>query len=142
MRALWRNRWGFPRETAGERSEQHVSAVTVKTSGEMCRMRDSRRKAETHHGSDPTTEGTPGTFPGATGGSMKWYVFRLPRARAAGTPHRLALQKEQLCIVMFLAILLFCFFCYIIFRLKTAQFFCCAKEWATWFRSAEKRIKH
>ena len=24
-------------------------------------MRDSRRKAETHHGSDPTTEGTPGT---------------------------------------------------------------------------------
>jgi hypothetical protein len=81
-------------------------------------MRDSRRKAETHRSSDPTAKGTPGTFPGANGGSMKRYVFRLPRARADGTCPRLALEKEQLCIVMFLAILLFGIFCYIIDRLK------------------------
>ena len=109
---------GFPRETAGERSEQHVSAVTVKTSGEMCRMRDSRRKAETHCGSDPTAKGIPGTFPGAIGGSMKRHVFRIPRARADGTCPSLARENEQLCIVMFLAILLFCFLCYIMVRLK------------------------
>ena len=49
---------------------------------------------------------------------MKRHVFRLPRARAASPYPRLARENEQLCIVMFLAILLFRIFCYIIVRLK------------------------
>ena len=73
---------------------------------------------------------------------MKRYVFRLPRARADGTCPRLALEKEQLCTVMFLAIISFLIFWYIIIKLKTALLFCCAKERPKWLISAEIRIKH
>ena len=51
---------------------------------------------------------------------MKRYVFRLPRARADGTCPRLALEKEQLCTVMFLAIISFLIFWYIIIWLKNS----------------------
>ncbi len=115
------------RVQASDTSASEAQAKS-KISGDTDRMRDSRRKAETHRGSDPTTKGTPGTFPGATGGSMKRNVFRLPRARAAGPYPRLARENEQSCTVMFLAIISFLLFWYIIIWLYNSAFLLLCKR--------------